>query len=64
MIFFQLATSLNASVKHRIDLNNEVLFKQRHRFIPSLVYEEVCTHLQQVLDAGEIHIHHKALTFF
>ena len=41
-------------LKHGIDLEDEVPFKQRHRRIPPAVYQEVRTYLQQLLDRGII----------
>lgn len=41
-------------VKHRVDLTDEVPFKQRHRSIPPSMYEEVKAHLQQLLEHGII----------
>lgn len=41
-------------IKHRIDLTNEVPFKQRHRRIPPSMYEEVKAYLQQLLDQNII----------
>ena len=41
-------------VTHRIDLTDEVPFKQRHRSIPPSMYEEVRTHLKQLLKHGII----------
>ena len=40
--------------KHRIELNNETPFKQRHRRIPPGMVEEVRKHLEQLLSAGII----------
>ena len=45
---------LTNKLKRRLDLEDEVTFKQRHRRIPPAPYEEVCTHLQQLLDYGII----------
>ena len=42
------------TVKHRIDLNDETPFKQRHRRIPPSMYDEVKDHLQQLLKGGII----------
>jgi len=41
-------------VKHRIDLEDDRPFKQRHRRIPPSMYEDVKTHLQDLLSAGVI----------
>ena len=41
-------------IKHRIDVVNTVPFKQRHRYIPPSMYEEVKDHLRQLLDKGVI----------
>ena len=46
------------AVKHRIDLTDEVPFKQRHRRIPPALFDEVRTHLQQLLAAGIIRRSH------
>ena len=40
--------------KHRIELHNETPFKQRHRFIPPGMVEEVRKHLEQLLAGGII----------
>jgi hypothetical protein len=39
---------------HRIDLDNDRPFKQRHRRIPPSMYDEVRQHLQQLLASGAI----------
>jgi transposase InsO family protein len=41
-------------VKHKIVLNNEEPFKQRHRRIPPSMYSEVRNHLKQLLDSSVI----------
>lgn len=41
-------------IKHRIELENEIPFKQRHRRIPPGVVDEVRRHLEQHLAAGII----------
>ena len=41
-------------LKHMIDLEDEVPFKQRYRRIPPALCEEICAHLQQLLDHGII----------
>jgi len=41
-------------VKHRIELENEIPFKQRHRRIPPGMIEEVRKHLEQLLAGGVI----------
>lgn len=41
-------------VTHRIDLTDEIPFKQRHRRIPPSMYDEVKDHLQQLLKGGII----------
>ena len=41
-------------IKHRIDLTNDILFKQRHRRIPPAMIEELRSHLEQLLAAGVI----------
>lgn len=41
-------------IKHRIDVTNDIPFKQRHRYIPPSMYEEVRNHLRQLLDQGII----------
>lgn len=46
------------SVKHRIDLVNEVPFKQKHRRIPPAMIDEVRSHLRQLLSAGVIRKSH------
>lgn len=42
-----------STVKHRIDLVDEVPFKQRHRRIPPSMFQEVKDHLRQLLE-GDI----------
>ena len=46
------------AVKHRIDLVDDVPFKQRHRRIPPAMFDEVRNHLQQLLTAGIIRRSH------
>lgn len=41
-------------VQHKINMNDEVPFKQRHRRIPPSMFQEVRDHLQQLLTAGII----------
>ena len=43
-----------SNFKHRIDLTNDIPFKQKHRRIPPSMFNEVRDHLQQLLDAGII----------
>lgn len=45
-------------VKHRIELNDEVPFKQRHRRIPPSMYQELRAHLQGLLDQSVIRKSH------
>ena len=45
-------------VKHRIDLTDDKPFKQRYRRIPPSMYEEVRSHLRQLLDMGIIRPSH------
>jgi hypothetical protein len=45
---------LCSKVKHRVDLHDEVPFKQRHRMIPPSFLDEVRSHIQQLLAAGII----------
>ncbi|XP_071142173.1 uncharacterized protein [Mytilus edulis] len=47
-----------SAVRHRIDLIDNVPFKQRHRRIPPSMLEEVRNHLQQLLSAGVIRRSH------
>ena len=42
------------AVKHRIDLENEVPFKQRSRYIAPSMFDEVRNHFHQLLSAGII----------
>ncbi|XP_046550819.1 uncharacterized protein LOC124260534 [Haliotis rubra] len=42
------------TVKHRIDLEDDRPFKQRHRRIPPAMYQEVKEHLQQLFTSGVI----------
>ena len=46
------------SVKHRILLNDDILFKQRHRRIPPAIYEEVKAHIKELLSANIIRPSH------
>ena len=41
-------------VEHRIDLEDEAPFKQRHHRIPPHLYDEVRQHIQEMLDSGVI----------
>ena len=41
-------------IKHRIDLTNEVPFKQPYRRIPPSMIDEVKQHLEQLLASGVI----------
>ena len=43
-----------SSVFHRIDLTNNIPFKQKNRRIPPGMYDEVRNHLQQLLSSGMI----------
>ena len=45
---------LTSTVKHRIELNDNTPFKQRHRRIPPAMFDEVRNHLQQLLTSGII----------
>ena len=45
-------------MKHRIELTDEVPFKQRHRRIPPSMYEEVKNHLHQLLASSVIRKSH------
>lgn len=45
-------------VKHRIDLIDECPFKQRYRRIPASMFDEVRSHLRQLLDIGIIRPSH------
>ncbi len=40
------------AVRHRIELTDNIPFKQRYRRIPPSMFDEVRSHLQQLLDAG------------
>ena len=42
----------SARVRHRVDLNDEQPFKQRHRMIPPSMLDEVRSHIQQLLASG------------
>lgn len=44
----------NDSVKHRIELIDEIPFKQRTRIIPPAMFEEIRNHLPMLLDANII----------
>ena len=48
----------NTAVKHRIDLIDDRPFKQRYRRIPPAMYEEVKSHLKQLLANGTIRPSH------
>ena len=41
-------------VKHRINMNNPVPFKERYRRIPPQEFDEVSNHLQEMLKVGVI----------
>ena len=41
-------------VKHSIKVNDPVLFKEQYRCIPPGMYDEVKTHIQEMLDVGAI----------
>ena len=43
------------STEHVIKFTNNTPFKEWFRHIPLLLVEEVCTHLQEMLDSGAIH---------
>ena len=45
-------------VEHEIKLNSNVPFKERHRFIPHAMVEEVRTHLREMLDLQVIRKSH------
>jgi len=45
-------------VKHRIDLYDNIPFKQRHRRIPPAMYDQVRSHLQELISAGVIRRSH------
>ncbi|KAK3755142.1 hypothetical protein QZH41_020562, partial [Actinostola sp. cb2023] len=47
-----------SAVKHRIKLNDNIPFKQRHRRIPPAQYEEVRQHLKDMLECGVIRESH------
>lgn len=42
------------TIKHRIKLSDDTPFKQRHRFIPPSMYQEVKDHLRQLVECGVI----------
>ena len=46
------------AVQHRIELTNDIPFKQRHRRIPPGMYEEVRQHLRKMLACGIIRKSH------
>lgn len=50
-----------SSVKHKIHLDDNVPFKQRHRRIPPAQYDEVREHLQGLIDSGVIRESHIGL---
>lgn len=45
-------------VKHRIELTNEIPFKQRHRTVPPAMFDEIREHLQGMLACGVIRQSH------
>ena len=45
-------------IKHKIRLDNNIPFKERHRRIPPHQYEEVRKHLQEMLEMGAIQRSH------
>ena len=49
----ELNVGNTTAVRHRIELEDDTPFKQRHRRIPPSMYQEVEDHLQQLL-AGDI----------
>ena len=48
----------NTSVKHRIELSNELPFKQRYRKVPPSMIDQVRDHLQHLLRAEIIQKSH------
>jgi hypothetical protein len=48
----------STAVKHRIELSNDMPFKQRHRRIPPAMFDEVKSHLNSLLSAGIIRNSH------
>ncbi|KAK3106295.1 hypothetical protein FSP39_017215 [Pinctada imbricata] len=48
----------NEAVKHRIELSNEIPFKQRYRKIPPSMIDEVREHIQQLLEGNIIRKSH------
>jgi hypothetical protein len=49
-------------VRHRIDLTNDLPFKQKHRHIPPTMYEDVRDHIHQLLASGIIRQSHSPWT--
>jgi len=45
-------------IKHRIDIYDPRTSKQRHRYIPKGMYDEVKKHLKELLDANIIRPSH------
>ena len=43
------------STEHVIKVTDNTLFKEQFRWIPPPLVEEVCTHLQEMLDSGAIY---------
>ena len=41
-------------VKHHIELTDPIPFKESYRRIPPQMYDEVKTHIQEMLDLGAI----------
>ena len=49
---------LSSHVRHQINLENDIPFKQRHRHIPPSMYLEVRSHLRDLVSAGVIRPSH------
>ena len=47
-----------ALIKHKIRLIDQTPFKERYRCIPPHMYDNVSTHIQEMLDIGAIHKSH------
>ena len=44
-----------ALIKHKIELTDQMPFKEHYRCIPLHMYNDVRAHIQEMLDIGTIH---------
>ena len=47
-----------ALIKHKIQLTDQMSFKEHYRYIPPHMYDDVRAHIQEMLDIGAIHASH------